>query len=330
MVDTANLLNKEEREALSAAVLTGAIPVDTGYNTRAVVRKHDLTNEDSSLGVNVSSLDMINERFIRLFRLSLLEVLRTSPRINPSRVQLLKFGEYQKELHAPLSVNVIRMNPLRGLSMILIDPNMVFTALDNFFGGAGRGIGTVSPARLFTLTETRVINILLDVMFKCLQEAWQPIQPVDFETVSSEVNPQFAQIADENDLVIVNHFDADFGDSKGFIDIVYPYSALKPIREQLRSRVQAVDGDEESDKRWSTELKGAIDDAELLVQVMLGKIKMTMNELNNLKEGDLLYFKKTGLARVQINDIPVYEAVVGSKGPNVAVQIQKVLEIPKP
>ena len=52
-----------------------SIPVDTGFNTKTKVRKHDLASEDSTLGVNLGSVEMINERFIRLFRLGLVEVL---------------------------------------------------------------------------------------------------------------------------------------------------------------------------------------------------------------------------------------------------------------
>lgn len=325
MAESGNLLSKEEISALTTSIAGGTTPVDTGYNANARIRKHDLTNEDSSLGVNVSSLDMINERFIRLFRLSLLEVLRTSPKINPSRVKLIKYGDYQKGLHAPLSVNVIRMNPLRGQSLVLIDPNVIFSSLDNFFGGSGRGIDSLAPTRLFTPTETRVISIILDVFFKSLQEAWLPLMPLEFEHVSSEINPQFAQIADENDLVIVNHFDAECGDSKGFIDLVYPYASLKPIRDLLRSRASPVDGDDESDKRWQNALTSALGDAELEMKVILGQLKLTMSNLSAMKEGDLMFFKKTAHARVTINDIPTFEALVGASGPNVAIQIQTVI-----
>ena len=71
--------SEDELKALSEGVADGTIPVDTGYNTRTKVKKHDLASEDSTLGVNLSSIEMINERFIRLFRLGLVEV----PKINP-------------------------------------------------------------------------------------------------------------------------------------------------------------------------------------------------------------------------------------------------------
>ncbi len=327
MSQATNLLTSEELDALTTGINEGSIAIDTGYNTGISIRKHDLTNEDSSLGVNVSSLDMINERFIRLFRLAMLDVLRTSPKINPTRAQLVKFGDYMKGLIPPLSVNIIRVNPLRGNAMVLIDPNVVFTSLDNFFGGFGRGIGQLAPGRLFTPTETRVIDLILEVIFTALKEAWAPLLAVDFEKVSSEINPHFAQIADENDLVIVNHFDAECGDGNhGFLDVVYPYSSIKPIRDLLRSRLASDDGDEPSKSRWHTELTSAVGDATLEIRVLIGSLTTALSQLESIKEGDLLFFKKTDYARVNISDIPVFDARVGTSGPNTAIRIEKILE----
>jgi flagellar motor switch protein FliM len=318
-----NLLSQEELAALSEGVRDGSIETDTGFNTRVRVRKHDLASEDSSLGVNVSSVDMINERFIRLFRLGLLEVLRTSPRVNPTRVQILKFGDYLKGLKPPLSVNMVRMNPLRGNSVIIIDPNVVFSSLDSFFGGFGKGVGELPSGRLFTPTESRIIKIILEVFFRSLTEAWGPLLPIECEHVSSEINPQFAQIADENDLVVLSRFEADATASggKGFIDLVYPYSSLKPVRELLSSRVQSGEGNEESDKIWRRELAAAVGDAKLELVVNMGEVKTTLQHLNHLQEGDLLFFKKDETALMTASGVPTFHVNVGTRGSQVAVQI---------
>ncbi|TXI73064.1 MAG: flagellar motor switch protein FliM [Limnohabitans sp.] len=322
MADTAPLLSPEELAALSAAVDSGSLAVDTGYNTDASVRKHDLTSEDSSLGINVMSLDMINERFIRLFRLGMLEVLRTSPRINPTRAQIVRFGDYLKDLRAPLSVNIVRMSPLRGYAMVVIEPTVVFSSLDSFFGGFGRGVGQLPPGRLFTPTETRIIKIILQVFFRSFKEAWAPITPVEFEHVSSEINPQFAQIADENDLVVLTRFESEVtAQGAGFVDMVIPYVALKPVRDLLRSRVQTGDGDEESDKVWHQQLAEATRDAALELQVMLGKLEISLQQLQSMQPGDVLPFKKSEHARAMIRDIPVFDVEIGALGSQVAIKI---------
>jgi len=322
MTENQPLLSPEELAALSADLSSGMLGTDDGYNLDAPVRKHDLVAEDSSLGVNVASLDMINERFIRLFRLAMMEVLRTSPRMSPARVQILRFGDYLKDLRAPLSVNIVRMTPLRGYSMVVIEPTVIFSSLDSFFGGFGKGVGPLAPGRLFTPTESRIIKIILQVFFRSMKEAWSPLTAIDLEHVSSEINPQFAQIADENDLVVLSRFESDTAaQGIGFVDMISPYVALKPVRDLLRSRVQTGDGNEESDKAWHGLLKAAVQDAELQMQVLLGKLQLSMQQLNTLQPGEVLYFKKTDNARLLINDMPVYDVEVGSLGTQVAVKV---------
>jgi|TARA_B110000908_G_C10174232_1_gene412404 flagellar motor switch protein FliM len=327
MAESENLLSKEELDALTAGLFDGSIEADTGINSEINALRHDLTNEDSSLGVNVGAIDMINERFIRQFRLGLLEVLRTTPKVSMANVQIMKFGEYVRDLAAPLSVNTIRLNPLRGYSMAVIEPSIVFAALDNFFGGFGRGFDKLPPGRLFTPTETSIIKIMLDVLFGSLKEAWAPVLAISCEHISSEINPQFAQIADENDLVVVSRFAAELGRGvSGNIDLVYPYNALKPIRDLLRSRVQTGDGDDLSDKEWSADLRSAAVDAELEVTVELAQIETTLKKFESMSEGDIVYFSKNDHARLYVNSVPVFDADVGANGSQMAARIIRSLD----
>jgi flagellar motor switch protein FliM len=258
----------------------------------------------------------------------MLEVLRTSPRINPTHTQIVRFGDYIKDLKAPLSVNIIRMAPFRGYSMVVIEPTVVFSSLDSFFGGFGRGVGQLPPGRLFTPTESRIIKIILQVFFRSLKEAWAPVSTVDFEHVSSEINPQFAQIADENDLVVLCRFESESNSNSrgsGFIDMVIPYVALKPVRDLLRSRVQTGDGNEESDNLWRSQLSDAVKDAELHLNVLLGKLQISLSQLQQMQVGDVLHFKKADYARVMIRDLPVYDVEVGTMGSQTAVKIVEAI-----
>ncbi|MCX7234193.1 MAG: flagellar motor switch protein FliM [Burkholderiales bacterium] len=318
-----NLLSADELAALAEGVDDGSIAIDTGFNTTLRFKKHDLASEDSSLGVNISSIDMINERFIRLFRPHLMDVLRTSPRVTPTKSQIVKFGQYVKDLKAPLSVNVVRMNPLRGYSLVVIDPTIVFSSLDSFFGGFGQGtVGTLLPGRMFTPMEMRIINMILDVTFKDIQEAWGPLMHVNLEFVSAEINPQFAQISDENDLVIVSRFETETATKNtGFIDLVHPYASLKPVRELLRSRVQSGDGNEDSDRQWRDEFEDAVNDSCLQANVVLGTIKSTIKDIESMQAGDILYFKKPEFACLQAAGIPAFNVHVGTLGAQTAVQI---------
>ncbi|MFM1880526.1 MAG: Flagellar motor switch protein FliM [Pseudomonadota bacterium] len=322
------LLSEEELAALQEGVDDGSIAVDTGYNTRVRVRKHDLASEDSTLGINVGAIEMINERLLRLFRLGLVEVLRSTPKIAPLKSEIVRYGDYLKMLKAPLSVNMIRMNPLRGFSLVVIEPQVIFSSLDVFFGGFGAAStkGPLPPTRLFTPTESRVISIILDIFYRALKDAWSPVLKLDIEQANSEINPQFAQIADENDLVVLSRFEID-NSKDTFIDLVHPYASLKPIRDVLRSRVQTGDGNESSERAWHAELKDAAHEAPLELQVLLGHVPTTLHTLQNLRVGDVLYFKKPESARVNIADIAVYDADVGVVDTQMAIQIKHALNV---
>jgi len=323
-----SLLSEEELAALQEGVSQGSIPVDTGFNQKLRVRKHDLASEDSTLGINVSAVEMINERFLRLFRMGLVEVLRSTPKITPLKAEITRYGDYLRTLKPPLSVNMVRMDPLRGNALVVVEPSMIFNSLDVFFGGFGSNLhkGPLPATRLFTPTETRVIGIIMDVFSRSITEAWSPLLKIDFKIVNSEINPQFAQIADESDLVVLSRFEVE-SDGGSFIDLVYAYATLKPIRDVLRSRVQTGDVNETTEAAWRSELRASTFEAQLELQTILGHIQTTLYTLQNLSEGDVLYFKKQDTARIHIKDIPTFEAEVGIVDSQMAAQICNAVDV---
>jgi flagellar motor switch protein FliM len=321
----APLLSEEELEALGQALGVDDYASEDSVAFNKNVRPHDLADEDSTLGVNVASIDMINERFVRLFRLGMLETLRTSPKISQEPARIVRFGEYLKSKRPPLAVNTIRVSPLRGNSIIVLEPALVFSALDNFFGGIGRGVGTLPSGRLFTPTETRVIHMIIEIIFYGLREAWSPLTKLEFETVASEINPQFAQIADENDLVIWTRFQPE-NPKEGGWDLVYPYASLKPMRDLLRSRVQTGDGDEQSDAQWRNQLIHAVRDAEIELKVQLGFLELPVERVQSLQIGEILWFERYEQARVLAAGIESFLATVGEVAGRSAIRIEKSLK----
>jgi len=105
MADTDNLLSPEELEALTAGIEDGSIETDTGLNISALAIKHDITNEDRSLSMNLTAINLINERFVREFRVGLLDVLRTTAKVNTAKAEIMAIQDYMKTLEAPLALS---------------------------------------------------------------------------------------------------------------------------------------------------------------------------------------------------------------------------------
>tara|TARA_Y200000002_G_C22215342_1_gene469222 strand:- start:73 stop:543 length:471 start_codon:yes stop_codon:yes gene_type:complete len=151
---------------------------------------------------------------------------------------------------------------------------------------------------------------------------------IQCEQVGSEINPQFVQIVDENDLVIVCHLEVELSDTeRGAIDVVYPFATLKPIRDVLRGRVQDSEDPSVDHDVWARELAGAASDAELEHRVILGEVEMTLGDFNKMQAGDVLDLRKFDLARVLVDDIPLFEAEVGTANGYAAARLLQAVEL---
>ena len=89
MADTKNLLSPEELDALATGIEDGSIQTNTGLNGQLKVERHDLTSEDSSLGMNLGVLNIINERFVRHLKTGIVDVLRTEAKVSADKVMVL-------------------------------------------------------------------------------------------------------------------------------------------------------------------------------------------------------------------------------------------------
>ena len=234
---------------------------------------------------------------------------------------VMPYREYVATLQAPTAVNIVNLNPLRGSSLAVIDPAIIFSVLDNFFGGPGADMKDLLPTRTFTKTELSINKIITNILFGSLQEAWAPVMSI--KCVSNDVvsNPDAIKIADKDELVIVSRFTTELGQSaKGNIEVVYLYSTLKPIRDSLESRVQASAEAPGSKMSWTADLMAAAMDAEVDIRVILGNIESTFKEFENLTEGDILFFKKPNYAKVHAGGIAVFEGDIGTRDAHMAVQ----------
>jgi len=314
-------LSPEEIEELSSIFENGMDSIINPSGRSSAV-SHDLAKEDSSLGFNQSAVDLVNERFARQIRMGLIEVLRTTPRITTNKLQIKTFGECTAGLKAPLAISTVRMDPLRGMSLVIIEPKIIFSALDSFFGGFGKSLEKLAATRIFTPTEDTIIGLLMNIILASLKEAWSPIIHVDFQKIGQEVNPAFAQIADDNELMVQSRFDFTIGQNEtGFIQIIQPFSLLKPIREQLRSRIQTNDDEDEQSTRWMNDLRDACEDIKLEASVKVGDLELLFSELLSLKKNQVIKFDYFDRAKISVGGKLLFLGEVGQIEDNIAVKL---------
>jgi flagellar motor switch protein FliM len=319
------ILNQDEIDALLHGVDSGAVKTEAAA-VPGEVRAFDFANQVRIVRGRMPTLEMMNERFARLFRTSLFNMLRRTPEVAVAPVRMLKFSEYVHSLVVPTSLNLVKILPLRGTGLIVLDPKLVFAVVDNFFGGNGRFAKI--EGREFSSTETRIIHILLKHVFTDLKEAWTPVARIDVEYTNSEINPHFANIVSPTEIVVVTSFHVELDGGGGDLHITFPYAMLEPLRELLDAGVAS--DRVEHDERWIQAMREELEDAEVELSTFLGKGRVTMQQLIDLKPGDVIPCDFNGRATVMAEDVPIFRGTFGVSHGQQAIQIEERVSRSKP
>ena len=233
------ILSQDEVDALLKGLSDGDIETTQGKRSgQENVRSFDLANQDKIVRGRMPTLDIINDRFAKIHRISLSGSLRRMLDINVCQAEMIKFGEFIRTLPVPTSLHILKMEPLRGHVLFMIESRLIFNLVDCFFGGTGKGSYKIE-GRDFTSIEYRVINKVVKQVLQDLDQAWQPITAVSFGFVRSEVNPQFATIIPPTDVVIVVRYELEMDRMMGRMALVLPYSTIEPIRSKLYASFQS-------------------------------------------------------------------------------------------
>jgi flagellar motor switch protein FliM len=313
-----DLLSQEEIDALLKDVDDGDFEIESNeFQDKGGAKDYDFRSQERIVRRRIPTLERINERFSKYLRASLFKFLHRSPEIFLSGIQTQNFSEYMRGLRVPTNLNIIRFSPLRGRALIVIEPNLIFTAVDNFFGGGGLPYNT-AEAREFTPTEMRVIQLLIDMIFNDLKEAWEPVMVLNFEYMSSEINPHFASIVGAEDIVVISTFNIALEGGGGDISIVMPYAMIEPIRALLDA---IGDDSDEADVTWKLALRNEILEAAVILNSPLVEKTLSIREVLHLKKGDVIPIDMPKTVSLKVKGAPVFTGKVCTSEGYYAVQI---------
>ena len=311
-----DLLSQDEIDALLHGVDDGLVQAEAAAEPGSV-KSYDLTTQDRIVRGRMPTLEMINERFARYTRISMFNMLRRSADVAVGGVQVMKFGEYVHSLYVPTSLNLVKIKPLRGTALFILDAKLVFKLVDNFFGGDGRHAKI--EGREFTPTELRVVRMVLEQAFIDLKEAWQAIMEVNFEYINSEVNPAMANIVGPSEAIVVSTFHIELDGGGGDLHVTMPYSMIEPVREMLDAGFQSDLDDQ--DERWSKALREDVLDVSVPLSATVARRQLRLRDILHMQPGDVIPVELQDELVMRANGVPAFKVKLGSHKGNLALQV---------
>ncbi|MBN2978614.1 flagellar motor switch protein FliM [Pseudomonas fluorescens] len=311
-----DLLSQDEIDALLHGVDDGLVQTEMAADPGSV-KSYDLTSQDRIVRGRMPTLEMINERFARYTRISMFNMLRRSADVAVGGVQVMKFGEYVHSLYVPTSLNLVKIKPLRGTALFILDAKLVFKLVDNFFGGDGRHAKI--EGREFTPTELRVVRMVLEQAFIDLKEAWQAIMEVNFEYINSEVNPAMANIVGPSEAIVVSTFHIELDGGGGDLHVTMPYSMIEPVREMLDAGFQSDLDDQ--DERWVKALREDLLDVDVPLSATVARRQLRLRDILHMQPGDVIPVELPQEMIMRANGVPSFKVKLGSHKGNLALQV---------
>lgn len=318
---TDKFLSQDEVDALLKGV-DGDDDDDKAEVDSSAVRDYNIATQERIVRGRMPTLEIINERFARLVRIELFNFLRRTVEVSVGPVKITKYSDFIRNLVVPTNLNLVHMHPLRGTALMVFDPTLVFLVVDNMFGGDGR-FHTRIEGRDFTQTEQRIIQRILNIVFETYSKSWEPVYPINFEYIRSEMNTQFANIATPNEVVVEVKFNIELGPASGEVHFCFPYSMIEPVRDLLSSPLQGeVLG---VDKRWVKLMTQQVQAAEVQLVADLAKTNMRLGDVLNMKVGDVIPLQIDEAVEAKVDNIPVMSCKYGLFNGQYALRVEKLL-----
>ncbi|HDC4275346.1 TPA: flagellar motor switch protein FliM [Enterobacter cloacae] len=288
------------------------------------IKPYDPHTQRRVIRERLHSLEIINERFARQFRMGLFNLLRRSPDITAGNIKIQPYHEFARNLPVPTNLNLLHLNPLRGTSLMAFSPGLVFMAVDNLFGGDGR-FPTKADGREFTPTEQRVIHRMLSMAREAYEFAWSSIYKIKTEYIRSEIQVKFTNITSSpNDVVVTTPFSVEIGSHRGEFNICIPFSTIEPLRELLSN--PPMDNSRQEDTQWRGLLASQMRETELELTARFADIGTRLSRVMQMKKGDIIALDKQEFIEASVGGVPVFTARYGAVNNQYALKVEQMIQ----
>ncbi|MCI0183597.1 flagellar motor switch protein FliM [Sulfoacidibacillus ferrooxidans] len=324
------VLSQGEIDALLSALTSGELSAEEIKRDDAQlrVRSYDFKRAMRFSKEHLRTISRIYEHYSRLLANYLSAQTRTVVQLGVTSVDQVPFEEFVRSVPAVTVIHVIDVDPLGGKFLMEVSTDLSFAILDRLFGGTGQA---VVRGHKLTEIDTMVLEKLFSRSLFTLSSAWSSIVELNLSYDSLEINPQFIQIVNPNDIVLVVALSVVIGSVQGMINICMPHVVLESVMPRLSSRFAfsgSKQGNSLIDHEKSELLVKHMDRVEVEMTAELGRTEIQVNDLLHLQLGDVLPLEQAisvPLA-MRVGDEVKYRGFAGKVRGRYALKITQVVE----
>ncbi len=281
------VLSQSEIDALLSALSDGSVDADLlkEEELKSKVKVYDFRRPNKFSKDQIHTLQVIYENYARTLGTYLSGQLRVPLQVELLSVEQLTYEEFIRSIPNPTILNIFSLYPLHGSAIMEINPNLGFAFLDRLLGGPGYA---PSKARALTEIEQTVIERLSQRMLDYLEEPWGSIIHIEPSLERVETNPQFTQLVQPTEIMIIVSLETRMGDVMGMINICIPFLVLEPILDKLNVHYYYSTAAQERSPANIAAIRTKLENTTIPIKVVMGKTVITVRDLLALSVGDVI------------------------------------------
>lgn len=321
------ILSQQEIDALLSAISSGEMDAEElkKEEQEKKIRTYDFKRALRFSKDQIRSISRIHENYARLLTTFFSAQLRTYVNISVASVDQVPYEEFIRSIPEMTILNIYSVEPLEGRIIMEINPNIAYSMLERILGGSGSSMKNVDN---LTEIESMLMSQLFEKSLVNFKDAWSSIVDIDPVIEDFEVNPQFLQMVSPNETVVVVSLTTQIGDVSGMINICIPHIVLEPIIPKLSVHYWMETSKKERDPEAYSSLSHHLKKVQVEARAVLGETEITMRELMNLKQDDLIVLRQKidEPLQVFVNNEPKLLVQAGKVNNRVAVQVLEVIK----
>jgi len=324
------ILSKQEIAELLTAIKQGKVPADfetsdslpEGKEAKPLNLFQISALDDEQ--ARIPNFDIILDVFCQNYSMSLTNQLQRTFAMSKTGIETSQFQEFLMENKDVGAIGVLSLVPLKYGALIMVDKQLSFSMIEIMLG-ASTDLGPLQLNRKLTTIELSVLKNVMTNACNDLDRAFKPLLDMQSSVLKVENNSRMVSITSSDSEILVCRFNVTIGDIGGEFKLVFPLATLDPLREQFK---ELLNVNKSKQGLWTDVFKDELYDMTATVIAQSGTIALTINQLLDLQEGEILDldYDPNSPLKVLVEDKLKFFAIPGVLNGKKAVSITGIYE----
>jgi flagellar motor switch protein FliM len=258
---------------------------------------YDFTQSEISTRGRLPGLEIIFNDFARRLQSIFASELGKSVDVAYEGMEVVTYEALIQSFPLPASIHSVRLEPMRGIGILVIEARLAFAMVELFFGGSGQKAMRIE-GRDFTPIENKFLGKFVERMLRAMEESWQSVVVLQGRYLRTEVNPYLLNAAGPGDPMILTTYAINISPLAGMVMCSLPLAAIEEFRGSLKTGVAI--GDDLDKVGLFRRMLQPIMEVEVSVEAVVDVVEMKVSDIMRLRAGDIIQLNSPGMERVEV------------------------------